>query len=313
MPRQPGIGMRKKRKRVIVSPEADLEAIDDAVLALEQGPAPAPDPEPEPPPAPPAEPEPAAAPAAAAAPKKRGRPKKAPRTELDLAEQRMRDAEKAYEGQVRIWNVMAKRKNDDPGWEWDEPSVVAREKERLARRKAKMDAAMRELTASREAYQQACIFSVCQAADRYVEAADVRYLTGMIAAKDTQIHYMKELKEAYNENTRLMRENVRLKRDLQDANEMLEYDAEEEKLNEDLEWAEQYLRGERPGEPSEGEDETWDEAAAEAEMIAASAARLAQNPRMAMPPPVGKCENKSKTDLRMMAARNRWNASVARM
>ena len=81
------------------------------------------------------------------------------------------------------------------------------------------------------------IFSVCQAADRYVEAADVRYLTGMIAAKDTQIHYMKELKEAYNENTRLMRENARLKRDLQDANEMLEYDAEE-KLNEDLEWAE---------------------------------------------------------------------------
>lgn len=54
-----------------------------------------------------------------------------------------------------------------------------------------------------------------------------------------------------------MRENMRLMRDLQDANEMLEYDAEEEKLNEDLEWAEQYLRNERLGEPSEGEDETW--------------------------------------------------------
>ena len=83
-----------------------------------------------------------------------------------------------------------------------------------------------------------------------------------------------------------MQENRRL-RDLF-ADEEKE---EKEKLEHDLEYCEQYLRGENPSRESVAaavEDAGWDEAAARAQMIAHSKAWAAKA-AMPPPPPPGPC------------------------
>ena len=159
-----------KKRHAARSPLATAsEVAVDAPGAQEPPPPPQPPPAPPPEPniLPPAEPVPAEPPAPAAAPKKRGRPKKGPPTPIEEAKKRIKKARDYLNGQVIIWNKMVERKNNDPGWEWDEPSVVAREKARLARRKAMVDKAQEALDAASRALPCA----IAREADELVESA----------------------------------------------------------------------------------------------------------------------------------------------
>eukprot|EP00966_Prymnesium_polylepis_P021984 505388-Prymnesium_polylepis.1 len=231
-----GVGMPKtKKKRPLPPAPAAVAPVDVEKPSTLPQPPPEPLPEPE---VPPPEPVPAnAEPQAVAVPpacrkrgRKRGRPKKGPPTALDLAEKRVKVAVDHLNGQLTIWNKMVERKNNDPGWAWDEPSVVEREKERLARRKAKVNDAKEQVEAARQALTAV---SGEQAALEYRVTLNIK--NGVIEELSQRCMQLKE-------------ENERLRAELEGLRAAEEWEAkrEQRELDETLSWVDNYLRGVEP-------------------------------------------------------------------
>ena len=294
-PRGVGTPRPKKKKPAAVA----AAAVADSTSVMELAPPAPPECAPSPPPAPAPAP-PAAVPAAVASaslqaqPKKRGRP---PDTWLQTEEKKLKKMELAYLSAEA--DRMAKiEENDrylDRTYTIDKPWPLSLERrflEKMQKRQRKIDELQRiwlEAVEAFEAEKQRRAVRAGLDAVRQLKALQQEHRLTVLKyelaelqrqrAEASRAEAAAALQRGADENVRLARENRRLRALLEGEDWKVKT-----QLDDDLEWCEQYLAENAPEELALAAVRTtaWSEAAARAQMIAAS---LQRQSRAAMPPP----------------------------